>query len=81
LRGRTDRLASVRVGVYVDGFNLYYGALCDVSGHRKPVNPQGVGSRVSCFAGGLVCPGGVEDEFAEDLPGGGVDDGDVEVLD
>ena len=32
-------------------------------------------------SGGLVVAGGVECEFAEDLAGGGVDDGDVEVLD
>ena len=30
---------------------------------------------------GLVVAGGVEDEFAEELAGGGVDDSDVEVLD
>jgi hypothetical protein len=29
----------------------------------------------------LVVAGGVEGELAEDLAGGGVDDGDVEVLD
>ena len=29
----------------------------------------------------MVVAGGVEDELAEDLAGGGVDDGDVEVLD
>ena len=29
----------------------------------------------------MVVPGGVEDEFAEDFAGGGVDDSDVEVLD
>jgi len=47
-----------------------------------------VGSRVSFFRGGsgwpfggLVAPGGVEDEFAEEVAGGGVDDADVEVLD
>jgi len=32
-------------------------------------------------SGGLVVAVGVEDQFAEDLAGGGVDDGDVEVLD
>ena len=32
-------------------------------------------------AGGLVVAGGVQGELAEDLAGGGVDDGDVEVLD
>ena len=32
-------------------------------------------------AGGLVVAGGVEDEFAEDLAGDGVHDGDAEVLD
>lgn len=32
-------------------------------------------------SGGLVVAGGVQDELAEDLAGGGVDDGDVEVLD
>ena len=32
-------------------------------------------------AGGLVVPGGVEDELAEEFAGGGVDDSDVEVLD
>ena len=32
-------------------------------------------------AGGLVVAGGVEGELAEDFAGGGVDDGDVEVLD
>jgi hypothetical protein len=32
-------------------------------------------------AGGLVALGGVEDEFAEEFAGGGVDDADVEVLD
>ena len=29
----------------------------------------------------MVVPGGVEDEFAEEFAGGGVDDSDVEVLD
>ena len=32
-------------------------------------------------AGGLVVAVGVEDEFAEELAGGGVDDADVQVLD
>ena len=32
------------------------------------------------MAGGLVVAGGVEGEFAEEFAGGGVDDGDVEVL-
>jgi len=32
-------------------------------------------------AGGLVVPGGVDGEFAEELAGGGVDDADVQVLD
>ena len=32
-------------------------------------------------AGGLVVAGGVEDEFAEEFAGGGVDDADVQVLD
>jgi hypothetical protein len=32
-------------------------------------------------AGGLVGAVGVEDEFAEELAGGGVDDADVQVLD
>jgi hypothetical protein len=39
----------------------------------------------SCWAfggsGGLVVPGGVECEFADEFCGGGVDDSDVEVLD
>ena len=33
------------------------------------------------FAGGLVVPGGVEGEVAEEFAGGGVDDADVEVGD
>jgi hypothetical protein len=32
-------------------------------------------------SGGLVVPGGVEGEFAEEFAGGGVDDADVQVLD
>lgn len=32
-------------------------------------------------AGGLVVAGEVDGEFAQDLSGGGVDDGDVEVVD
>src|SRR5689334_4634050 len=32
-------------------------------------------------AGGLVAPGGVEDQFAQELAGGGVDDADLKVLD
>ena len=32
-------------------------------------------------AGGLVVAGGVEDEFAEELTGGGVDDPDVQGVD
>ena len=32
-------------------------------------------------AGGLVVAGGVEDQFAEEFAGGGVDDADVQVLD
>ena len=32
-------------------------------------------------AGGLVVPGGVEDEFAEQFAGGGVQDADVQILD
>ena len=40
---------------------------------------------VSCgsfgCSGGLVVAAGVEDEFAEEFAGGGVDDADVEVLD
>ena len=32
-------------------------------------------------AGGLVVPGGVEDEFSEQFAGGGVQDADVHVLD
>jgi len=32
-------------------------------------------------AGGLVVPGGVDVEFAEELAGGGVDDADVQVVD
>ena len=32
-------------------------------------------------AGGLVVAGGVEDQVAEELAGGGVDDADVQVLD
>ena len=32
-------------------------------------------------ASGLVVPGVVEDEFAEQFAGGGVDDGDLKVLD
>jgi len=32
-------------------------------------------------AGGLVVPGGVEDQFAEQFAGGGVEDADVQVLD
>ena len=31
-------------------------------------------------AGGLVVPGGVEGEVAQDFSGGGVDDGDVVVV-
>jgi hypothetical protein len=47
-----------------------------------------VGSRVDRFpggtlgpVGGLVADGRVEDEFAEQFSGGGVDDADVQVLD
>ena len=32
-------------------------------------------------SGGLIVAGGVEQELADDLTGGSVDDGDVEVLD
>ena len=32
-------------------------------------------------AGGLVVAGGVDDQFAEELAGGGVDDAHVQVLD
>ena len=41
------------------------------------------GYRVLTFgcAGGLVVLGGVEDQLAEELPGGGVDHADVQVLD
>src|SRR5690349_8797056 len=51
-------------------------------------NPhQGLGSSVlglgfggAGFAGGLVVAGGVEDQFAEEFAGGGVDDADVQVV-
>ena len=33
------------------------------------------------FSGGLVVAAGVEDQFAEEFAGGGVDDADVEVVD
>ena len=45
------------------------------------MNPRCGGSLVVVLVLGLIVPGGVEDEFAEDFSGGGGDDGDVEVLD
>ena len=45
------------------------------------MNLRNVGSPVLFCVGWLVVPGGVEGEVAEDLAGGGVDDGDGEVLD
>jgi len=37
--------------------------------------------RAGRASGGLLDPGGVEDQFAEEFAGGGVDDADVVVLD
>src|SRR6266542_2561169 len=61
---------------------------CDVSGHRGRPNPCRVGSAVAVLAvravwlwDGLVALGRVEDELAEELAGGGVDDADVAVVD
>jgi hypothetical protein len=51
------------------------------------VNPRFVGSAVGFggrsgwSAGGLVVTAGVEHEFAQEFAGGGVDDGDLQVLD
>ena len=62
------------------------GALCDVSGHRNGPDLHCAGSGHVFLAaprgssGGLVVASWVDDEVAEDLAGGGVDDGDVEVL-
>ena len=60
---------------------------CDLSGHRRQPEPTVVGSgwlfsggAFGC-SGGLVVLGGVEDQLAEELPGGGVDHADVQVLD
>jgi hypothetical protein len=59
-------------------------APCDVAGHQGHREPAS-GSR--CFlwpaggaAGGLVVPGRVEGELAEEFAGAGVDDADVQVL-
>jgi hypothetical protein len=63
------------------------GAPCDLSGDRRRPNLR-PWVRTSSFPGGaLGCPGGlvvlggVEDELAEELAGGGVDHADVQVLD
>jgi len=53
---------------------------------RIALNPQrGSGlfrlGAASWLAGGLVVAGGVENEFAQQFPGGGVEDADVKVLD
>lgn len=63
---------------------------CDVSGHRRQPDPRlwvrllffrgWLGGAFGC-SGGLVVVGGVDGEFAEEFPGGGVDDPDVEVVD
>ena len=57
--------------------------VCDVAGHRNSRGPS-LGPRFfrvgPLGSGGLVVPGGVKGEVAEDFSGGGVDDGDFEVL-
>ena len=60
---------------------------CDLSGDRRRPEPTVVGSgwlfsgwAFGC-SGGLVVLGGVEDQLAEQLAGGGVDHADVQVLD
>jgi len=67
---------------------------CDVSGHRGHPEPSlGFGvfasaGRAWCSgrgswwpAGGLVVPGGVDGQLAEQFAGGGVDDADMQILD
>ena len=66
-------------------FESCRGHQCDVSRHRNSPNPR-LGFGFFLFgagwdAAGLVVPGGVECEFADEFCGGGVVDSDVEVLD
>jgi hypothetical protein len=67
------------------GSNPIAHPMCDVSRHRGHREPA---SGARCFlwpagwaAGGLVVPGRVEGEFAQEFAGVGVDDADVQVLD
>jgi hypothetical protein len=84
--GCTDR-ATLRGCLLTCGsrVRILPGAQCDVSRHRGHREPT-LGPR--CFvwpagwpAGGLVVPGGVDGELAQELAGGCVDDPDVQVLD
>src|SRR5215211_1993244 len=57
------------------------GAPCDVARHRRHLEPltrlwSGLANSL-----GLIIHGWVEDQFADDLAGGGVDDADVEAVD
>jgi|SRR5450755_1740963 hypothetical protein len=60
-------------------------ASCDLSRDRNGPEPSLGPGLFLCgagwAAGGLVVPGGVEDEFAEQFAGGGVEDADAQVLD
>jgi hypothetical protein len=67
------------------GFESHTLRSCDVARHRGHLEPS---SGSGCFlfgagglSGGLVVPGRVEGQFAEQFAGRGVDDADVQVLD
>ncbi len=61
------------------GFKSPLRHTCDVSRHRKPLNPR-FGGFVA-FEAGLVADVGVECEGSEEFSGIGVDDSNIEVVD
>ena len=57
------------------------GLPCDVARHGKQFEPSRWGLAVFACAAPLVVDGWVEDQLADELAGGGVDDVDVEAVD